>query len=120
MGLLPDRQCVYSDALALGAQPFLRTSVSNPSRMKAIRLMTNGMAGDSLLGVWWTTWTRVTRERACGPVGAGCSEAQVTVSLFSLSVNALHPASCDTQNRYNINFKHSLLRTVTAAAAHFA
>jgi len=65
MGLLPDRRCVYSGAIALGAQPYLRTSVSNPSslgQMKAImqalrmdaRLMTNGLAAgleDSLLGV---------------------------------------------------------------------
>lgn len=68
MGLLPARRCAYSDAHALGAQPYLRTSVSNPNypgRMKAImqalrmvtRLMTNGLAGHSL-GVWWTIWTR--------------------------------------------------------------
>jgi hypothetical protein len=59
MGLLLDRRCIYSDALqvALGAQPYLRTRVSNPG---------------SLLGVWWTTWITVMRgERASGPVGAG-------------------------------------------------
>lgn len=78
MGLLPDRRCVYSDDLTHIAQPYLRTSMSNPiflGQMKAVLealrmvtcLMTNGLAAGLELGV--STRRMKMRERDSGPWG---------------------------------------------------
>jgi hypothetical protein len=117
MGRLPDRRCVYSDSLALGAQPCLRTSMSKPShlgQMKAIMptlrmatcLITNGLAaglGHSLMGVWWwrkTTWTNA----LSGPAGRwerDCS-GKGKLRLLPVVLFFVLPVMGNTQSGYTL------------------